>query len=189
MRSKGTLWIAAGFLLLAAAFGLTGYNLRTEHRAEQTVETAMIQLAERREMTAAAPSPDRSMPTWDLGDHRCIGVLEIPALGLQLPVMEQWSDAELRFAPCRYAGSAYLNDLVICAHNYAAHFGSIGKLSFGDEVTFTDMDGNIFRYQAADIEILPPDAVEEMTAAEWDLTLFTCTLGGASRVTVRCTAC
>lgn len=187
MRNRGVVWSIAGLLMVAAAFGLVGYNLQTEYRAEQTVDAVMRQLSEH--TGAAVHSPGQATPGWELDGHRCIGVLEIPALGLQLPVMEQWSDAELRFAPCRYTGSAYGGDLVICAHNYAAHFGSIGKLSFGDEVTFTDMDGNIFRYQAADIEILPPDAVEEMTAAEWDLTLFTCTLGGASRVTVRCTAC
>lgn len=176
-----------GLLLIAAAFGLVGYNLQTEYRAEQTVDAVMMKLSEHAE--AASYSPDQVMPGWELDGHCCIGVLEIPTLGLQLPVMEQWSDTELRFAPCRYTGSAYGGDLVICAHNYAAHFGGIGRLSFGDAVTFTDADGNIFHYQAADIEILPPDAVEEMTETEWDLTLFTCTLGGASRVTVRCTAC
>ena len=35
------------------------------------------------------------------------------------------------------------------------------------------------------LEILQPTAVEEMTAGEFDLTLFTCTYGGKSRVTVR----
>ncbi len=28
--------------------------------------------------------------------------------------------------------------------------------------------------------------VEEMITGDWDLTLFTCTLGGQTRVTVRC---
>lgn len=42
------------------------------------------------------------------------------------------------------------------------------------------------RYEVAEIEILSPDAVEEMTEDDGDLTLFTCTLGGGSRVTVRC---
>jgi sortase A len=28
--------------------------------------------------------------------------------------------------------------------------------------------------------------VEEMESDEWDLTLFTCTIGGKSRVTIRC---
>ena len=31
-----------------------------------------------------------------------------------------------------------------------------------------------------------PTSVQEMTDGDWDLTLFTCTVGGKSRVTVRC---
>ena len=35
-------------------------------------------------------------------------------------------------------------------------------------------------------EILQPGDVEEMLSGGWALTLFTCTLGGRTRVTVRC---
>jgi sortase A len=35
-------------------------------------------------------------------------------------------------------------------------------------------------------DILDPYAVEEMTAGNYDLALFTCTYGGKSRVTVYC---
>ena len=66
------------------------------------------------------------------------------------------------------------------------HFGLIKNLHYGDDVTFTDMDGNTFRYQVIEVETLKPLAVEEMKTGDWDLTLFTCTLGGATRVTVRC---
>lgn len=48
------------------------------------------------------------------------------------------------------------------------------------------MDGNIFAYKVIEVETLQPTAIEEMTIGGWDLTLFTCTVGGASRVTVRC---
>lgn len=34
-------------------------------------------------------------------------------------------------------------------------------------------------------EILEPDDEEAMTTGDWDLTLFTCTPGGQTRVTVR----
>ena len=51
---------------------------------------------------------------------------------------------------------------------------------------FTDIDGNIFRYAVVEKEVLKDTAIKEMTAGEWDLTLFTCTVGGASRMTVRC---
>ena len=48
------------------------------------------------------------------------------------------------------------------------------------------MDGNVFRYEVVELETLMPTAIEEMTSGDWDLTLFTCTIGGGSRVTVRC---
>ena len=51
---------------------------------------------------------------------------------------------------------------------------------------FTDMDGIKTRYQVVAQDILAPTAVEEMTSGEFDLTLFTCTYGGKSRVTVYC---
>ena len=51
---------------------------------------------------------------------------------------------------------------------------------------FTDTDGNRFRFQTADVEVLEPADTEKMTAGEWPLTLFTCTPGGQSRLAVRC---
>lgn len=112
--------------------------------------------------------------------------MRIPALELELPVMAQWSYPRLKIAPCRYYGSAAENNLVIAAHNYPRHFGGLSKLEKGDEVYFTDMEGTVWRYQVEAVDVLAPEAVEEMTDAEYGLTLFTCTYGGASRVTVRC---
>ncbi len=48
------------------------------------------------------------------------------------------------------------------------------------------MDGNVFSYEVALLEILQPTDVDEMEGGDWDLTLFTCTVGGKSRVTARC---
>ena len=77
---------------------------------------------------------------------------------------------------------------MLAGHNYPAHFGLLSRLREGDAVRFTDMDGNVFSYQVTGQERLSPTAVEAMTAGEdWDLTLFTCTLDGQTRVTVRCT--
>lgn len=67
-----------------------------------------------------------------------------------------------------------------------SHFGKLANLSPGDPVTFTDMEGSTFSYTVMELETLPADAVEEMTSGDWDLTLFTCTLDGQSRITVRC---
>ena len=92
----------------------------------------------------------------------------------------------MTIAPCRYTGSAYLDNLILAAHNYSTHFGRLGELTKGDAVIFTDTVGNQFFYQVDEITRLEGTAVEEMEAGEWDLTLFTCTRDSRSRITVRC---
>ena len=100
-------------------------------------------------------------------------------------MLSQWSYPNLKVAPCRYSGSLYQNDLILCAHNYASHFGKLKTLQPGDTLLFTDMDDQVVSFQMVEQEILEPDDEEAMTTGDWDLTLFTCTPGGQTRVTVR----
>lgn len=115
-----------------------------------------------------------------------VGYISVPKLSIELPVLSEWSYPKLRNAPCRYSGSTKTDDLVILAHNYARHFGKLKELKPGDEVIFTDMNGIATEYLVVELETLSPYDVSEMTSGEYDLTLFTCTYGGRSRVTVRC---
>ena len=63
---------------------------------------------------------------------------------------------------------------------------SASGLKVGDRITVSDMDGAMTDYIVVAMDVLLPTAVEEMTAGEYDLTLFTCTYGGENRVTARC---
>ena len=105
---------------------------------------------------------------------------------MSLPIISEWSYDALQTAPCRYSGSAYLDNLVIAGHNYRSHFASLPQLQPGDTVTFTDMDGNVFSYAVSSLETLSSYAISDMTSGDWDLTLFTCTVGGQSRLAIRC---
>ena len=190
---KGEALFCLGALMIAAALGLALYNLSRQAAAGKSSESGLRKLtetvAERRTEQAAAEKelyPNLEMPVVTIDGYDYIGWIELPALELTLPVMSEWDAARLKIAPCRYSGSVYSGDLVIAAHNYASHFGRLSALSPGDEVIFTDADGREFRYAVADAEILPTTAVEEMTAGEWPLTLFTCTYGGRTRLTIRC---
>lgn len=201
-RRRGAVPISLGLLLVTAALLLAGYNIWDEARAERSVRQVSDNLEE---LIPAPPEPQpedtppeeimypdyvlnpkMDMPEKDIDETAYIGFLRIPLLRLELPVISQWSYPSLKLAPCRYEGSVYLDNLVIAAHNYKSHFGRLKELSPGDEVTFTDTAGNEFRYAVESLETLVPTAVEEMTSGEYDLTLFTCTVGGQSRVTVRC---
>ncbi len=116
-----------------------------------------------------------------------LGVLYIPALGIELPVISDWSYPKLRMAPCRYKGSVQDGNLVIAAHNYGCHFGNIDALNTGDEIIFTDGDGIEHRYSVVNSELIGGRNVPAMEEGsdDWDITLFTCNYSGTNRVTVR----
>ena len=195
----GTLLMALGILLVLAAAGMTANHFRVQTRAGEKAQEALTAL----EMSVAVDNrtdsalpqrphyqlnPDMGMPEKTVNGVAYIGMLEIPSLDLCLPVISSTNNSYLQIAPCRFSGSAYLNNLVIGAHNYPGHFGRLDTLSYGDSVVFTDMDGNVFVYVVADVEILQPDQSELLCAGEWPLSLYTCTVGGRTRLTVRCDA-
>lgn len=198
--------ITIGLLLIAAALFLVSYNLYDELRAEQSARQAVTQLDaylpaeapsdsagdqeplvsdERTVIPDYVLSPNMEMPVETINGIDFIGVLRIPALELELPIISEWNYPNLKTAPCRYSGSAYLNNLIICGHNYTSHFGTLKNLWEGDIATFTDIDGNVFIYKMVERETLNPTDIEGMESGNWDLTLFTCTVGGQSRVTIR----
>lgn len=133
---------------------------------------------------------DTEMTVVEIDGYSYIGFLSIPSLNLELPVMAEWDYKRLKIAPCRYSGSVKSDDLVIAGHNYARHFSPIKWMKAGEQVQFTDMDGRVWEYQVGWLENLKPEAVERMIESgenhAWDLTLFTCTTGGAARCAVRC---
>ena len=205
---KGTISILIGLLLLAAALMLECVDLAQDKAAgtdsaavleelEPAIEPEPIPIEGRQTRSGEQSEgemeypdyvldPDMALPTVEIDGQRYVGTLSLPTLEIELPVNDVCDHDRLFKTPCRYTGTAYRNDLVICAHNYRRHFGRIKTLRYGDEVTFTDVDGNVFRYRVLEIENLWPNEVDRMKTGEWDLTLFTCSKTGRTRVTVRC---
>lgn len=190
MKAKrGTVWINAGLLLIAAALFLSVYNEWESHEARDSARQVIAQLCDELPTEAGEPTtlPDvrQEMPVKTINGRDYIGVLSIPSLELELPVISQWDYPALKVAPCRYSGSLYQDNLIICAHNYASHFGKLKELQPGDIVLFTDMDEHVVTFQMVERETLNPMDAEGMEAGDWDLTLFTCTIDGQTRVTIR----
>ena len=187
MRQKiGRVCMVLGALLILAAAALLAYNKWDASRAdkasqevlgelEQTLNAAIEEKA-KSDTVALQPEldPTQEMTVTELNGWDYIGYLSIPSIGLELPVMSQWSYAGLKIAP-----------------GYAKHFSPIKWLTEGAQVYFTDMDGMRWTYEVSYVENLQPTQIEEMTekteeSDEWDLTLFTCTTGGSARCAVRC---
>lgn len=204
-KGKRIAFILSGMVLMIAAAGLTAYNLNEDANATESASYILEKFSDEREKLVESTeepslptgitgeiieettiSPDTPMPTISIDGVNYIGTLTIPALGIELPVAENWDYTQMKISPCRYEGSVYKNDLIICAHNYSTHFRNIKDLQNGDDVIFVDAVGNNFNYQVELVETLQPTAIEEMISSQYDLSLFTCNYAGNARVTVRC---
>ena len=188
----GRICLLLGVACLCGAIGLIAYNRWEGDAAAKTSQSMLAEV--QRQMGVPTPdvpvvTPDDTpteMATVAVDGYECIGVLSVPALELELPVLTDWSYAKLKKAPCLYYGSYYEKDFVIAAHNYKSHFGRLSELQAGDVVVFTDVSGTAHCYEVVLLETLPGKATEAMITGGFDLSLYTCTTGGGSRVTVRC---
>lgn len=202
--------VLAGALLIGGALALYGANRAEDEKAgAAAVETAAvlqqeIEKAQTQHMETAvleqpediSPEPSMDAPAEDaetqsapvamVGSYEYLGVLSLPGLGLELPVMADWDYDRLKLAPCRQFGSVETDDLVIAGHNYIGHFANLGMMKAGDSVTFTTMDGAVNTYVVAKTDIIDPEDTEKVSESGYALTLYTCTYGRQSRVTVYC---
>ena len=203
-KGFGICCIILGVCCLISSLGLIAYNRWEEEKAQDASKNILQDVQEnmpeitRKESTLEESKQDESeeisvdvpkeMLAMQVDGYDCIGVLSIPVLELELPVLTDWSYAKLKIAPCHYFGSYYEKDFVIAAHNYQSHFGRLPELQHRDLILFTDISGTVYCYEVVLLETLPANATEEMITSGFDLSLYTCTPGGASRVTVRCNA-
>ena len=209
-KKLGLVLVLAGALLIGGALALYGANRMEDEKAgaaavetaavlQQEIEKAQTQHMETtvlEQPEAASPEPSMDTPADEtqnepapvamVGDYEYLGVLSLPSLGLELPVMADWDYDRLKLAPCRQFGSAETDDLVIAGHNYIGHFANLGMMKAGDSVTFTTMDGAVHTYVVAKTDIIDPEDTEKVSESGYALTLYTCTYGRQSRVTVYC---
>ena len=204
-RFIGNALMVLGVLLILAAGGFVAHNVNEDRESGEAASTVLLEMQSLRrsaeqaaakstqvpELDFAEPTinPEKRMPTYAIDGKYYLGTLKLPTIGIELPVMNEWTYPSLRIAPCRYSGSIYADDMIICAHNYDSHFGRIHSMRTGDAVSFTDAEGTEWDYTVSEIKIIEPLGVSEMLGGggdDWNLTLYTCTKGGAQRVTVRC---
>lgn len=198
-KKAGSLCILLGAALMLCALGLEGHNRWEAHRAGQraakTMESIQTALATQPtpgvqacsgEETQPLPTLEPELPEVVINGYGYVGYLSIPDGELELPVMARWDYDRLQIAPCRYCGSSRTDDLVIAAHNYSTHFGKLSGLEMGTRMVFTDMEGIENHYKLEARETLAPTAVERVENSGYDLVLYTCTPGGATRVVAFC---
>ena len=184
----GIICVLLGVVCLLSSVGFVAYNRWEDMNAKDIAQDLLEDIQSIIEEKQPEQFLPEEMATVKVDGYECIGILSVPVLDLELPVLTDWSYAKLKKAPCHYYGTYYEKDFVIAAHNYKSHFGRLSELQAGDIVVFTDINNIEHYYEVVLLETLPKNATKEMITSGFDLSLYTCTLGGGSRVTVRCNA-
>lgn len=181
------------FMILAAAFLFLVYEQEAElagENAQQLLSALTQQIEQNQDQALYDPaireqSPGQMAQT-TLQGYDLIGIVRVPRIGLELPVLDHWSYALLKLAPCRYSGSVEGQNLILLGHNYKKHFAPLKQVTAGDRVEFQDVNGTIHPYTVSATQVLTPTELDALTGTDHALTLFTCTTGGQSRFVVRC---
>lgn len=193
--SKFDFFITIGVICIFSGIILVLYNFHENHEMEVSSQNINTILENKiiENIDDEFTDNDFLMASEEIDGFKYIGIVEIPSLNIKLPVMDSWSYEKLKISPVYYSGSYFYDNFVICAHNSKAHFGKVRNIKIGDEIHFTSVDGKVFKYIVSNTRVLKDTDVEDMifnkdvndSMEDWDLTLFTCTLDGKARFTVR----
>lgn len=202
-KAFGLCFVITGAALILSAVSLAVYNILQDRSAQKEADTALTEIKstipEIRVYDPAKPDyeamtendlPDAEQPeepAVEVGESKYLGYVSVPSVGLELPVMSEYSEENMKSAPCRYFGTLSGGDLIIAAHNYRSFFDKLDEVQVGDTIEFVDASGLLRRYEVVETDLIGGRETSKMKAGSewWDITLFTCNYSGYSRVTVR----
>lgn len=174
--------------MLLGGISLFAYNLWDNHRAQTESNNILEELANKKDKIdneQKQSEENKKIPSIEIDNYNYIGIITIPKINLKLPVIDSFSYEKLKKAPCLYDGTIYDNNMIIAAHDYLSHFGKLKKLKNNDNIYFEDINGVVYKYSVIETTVLKETDGDKIYEGNWDLTLFTCTLSGDKRVTIR----
>ncbi|RIU94480.1 class D sortase [Oceanobacillus picturae] len=173
MKKLSLLLIVAGLVLL----GVGGYQwFHTAQAQKNSLAEAQTLLDEGQKVHTNEGSTETAKEfAPQTGDTA--GILYIPRLDAELPIVEGTDEDDLAKGVGHYKGTAYpgQNDQIVLSGHRDTVFRSMGELELGDHLTVKLPYGD-FTYEIVDTKIVDADdrTIISPTAPEEVLTLTTC---------------
>lgn len=175
-RAKGSsvLFGIGAVLIAAAVAAVVGIQAAQRQSAQRAAQIAA-------ELTALMPTvqddepdgrTDVTMPVVEADGADYIGLLELPAHGITLPVRASWRQTDTMRSPCRYDGSMYDGSLILGGSVRPGQLDCMDEISVGDRVCMTDMDGTRYTYFVAAAEKTRDVSAAALGALDCDLVIF-----------------
>jgi len=143
MNKVGKILIIIGLVLII----ISTYLLVDDLLEEKYAETSSKKILEIMGNSNYETINISNLSTISINGDSYTGILYIPTINLELPIMTKYNESNLQKAPCVYYGAITTNDLIICAHSYKAHFKYLSKLSKNDYIIIKDMNNQEYYYK------------------------------------------
>jgi len=125
-------------------------------------------------------------------EYYTIGVVKIPAIGVDYPILSTTTTELLKISACKLWGPKpnEVGNFCVVAHNYRNNkfFSKVPTLQNGAEIMITDLTGRTITYEVYDKYIVSPSdtaCTSQMTDGKKEVTLITCTSDNKERVVVK----
>lgn len=126
------------------------------------------------------------------GDDSIIGIISIPKIKLEYPILDKTTKDNMRISITRFSGGDVNENgnLALAGHNNydGTMFGKNKQLVMGDKIYLTDLQKNTVEYEIKSIFTTDPNDVsilETQDKEKKELSLITCTNGNKERLIIK----
>ncbi len=120
-------------------------------------------------------------------------LINIPRLGIEYPVISEWSEELLKISVNKYWGPKpnEVGNYCIVGHNYKSGkmFGNLPAITTGDIVELKSLlTGETVKYEVYDRKVIDPtdtSCTSQLTGGKREITLITCKEYGTQRLVVK----
>lgn len=174
MRILSFLFLLGGLILIS--FG--GYQIITGKVAQgESIQEAKEVIEQSNEFKKNSPEKKAAPVDFLPEDGEAIGILDIPALNSELPIIEGTHEDELAKGVGHYKGTALpmQKDQIVLSGHRDTVFRRMGELEIGDTVTLKMPYGD-YSYEIVETKIVDANdrSIIVPTAPEEVLTISTC---------------
>lgn len=176
------------FVLILIAFVIIGFIIR-KHYDRYIVEEENKEVINE---VKDAFYTNNALTDISLDGYKVIGLIKIPKINLEYPILEKTTKESMRLSISRYWGNdinSYGNVSLAGHNNYdGTMFGKNKKLAIGDTFELTDLNNVTVEYEIFKIFSTDPDDVTILQTNNQDVrevTLITCTNGHSERLIIK----
>ncbi len=162
-------------------------NQIKENELINVVKNVKSQIEENRKIT-----DDNSKIATKYKGYDVVGIIKIPKINIEYPIIDKTNDETMALSITKFWGNN-VNDIgnyTMAGHNYfdSTMFSNTNKLTVGDTIEMTDLNGNVIEYKVFDKYIIDPNdvkCVQSVKENTREITLITCINGRKNRLIVK----